>query len=228
MKAIFLDFYGTLVHEDDAIIPLICEQIKAGSGCDCDVKDIGTFWWKAFSTKVRDSFGDSFKSQRAIGMGSLEETIRHFRSEAIAEEIIQPQFDHWMRPSIYDDTFAFLKAFEGVPLYILSNIDTADLESAICHHNLSVTDWITSEEAKSYKPRPDMFLEALGRYHLLPDDVIHIGDSFTNDVRGASPLGIKTVWLNRLDKRQPEAGSADYVCKDLSSAKQVLWDEFQW
>lgn len=32
IKAIFLDFYGTLVHEDDDIIPLICKEIQENSG----------------------------------------------------------------------------------------------------------------------------------------------------------------------------------------------------
>ncbi|PAF30864.1 hypothetical protein CHI14_15695 [Paenibacillus sp. 7516] len=33
MKAIFLDFYGTVVHEDDDILPVIYEQISIRSLC---------------------------------------------------------------------------------------------------------------------------------------------------------------------------------------------------
>lgn len=56
-KAVFLDFYGTLVHEDDDIIPIICEQIKANAKIDCSVKEIGSFWWKEFSRTFRESYG---------------------------------------------------------------------------------------------------------------------------------------------------------------------------
>lgn len=43
-KAIFLDFYGTVVHEDDEIIPLICQKIKETSSKDCTIQEIGQYW----------------------------------------------------------------------------------------------------------------------------------------------------------------------------------------
>jgi FMN phosphatase YigB (HAD superfamily) len=32
------------------------------------------------------------------------------------------------------------------------------------------------------------------------DEVIHIGDSLSSDVKGASSVGIKAIWLNRFNK----------------------------
>jgi HAD superfamily hydrolase (TIGR01549 family) len=50
--------------------------------------------------------------------------------------------------------------------------------------NISGIDILTSEDVKSYKPRPELFLEALRRNNVKPDEVIHIGDSITSDGRG--------------------------------------------
>ncbi|WP_243767784.1 hypothetical protein [Paenibacillus agricola] len=54
-KAVFLDFYGTLVHEDDDIIPIICEQIKVGTTVSCSIQEIGSYWWKEFSDMFKNS-----------------------------------------------------------------------------------------------------------------------------------------------------------------------------
>ena len=35
-------------------------------------------------------------------------------------------------------------------------------------------------------------------------EVIHIGDSVSSDVQGASKVGIRALWLNRFGKSVPE------------------------
>ena len=53
----------------------------------------------------------------------------------------------------------------------------------------------------------------------MPDEVIHIGDSINSDVKGASALGIGTLWLNRFGKAVPE-GVTDI--KDLLESLAVI------
>ena len=62
----------------------------------------------------------------------------------------------------------------------------------------------TSEDARSYKPRKELFELALKGSGLAADEVIHIGDSMSSDVKGAGALGIRTLWLNRFGKEVPE------------------------
>ncbi|WP_311764986.1 HAD family hydrolase [Paenibacillus agricola] len=52
--------------------------------------------------------------------------------------------------------------------------------------------------------------------------MIHIGDSLTSDVGGALNLGIKVIWLNRLNKPIPEHIQPDYICKNLKEATALL------
>jgi HAD superfamily hydrolase (TIGR01549 family) len=222
-KAVFLDFYGTLVHEDDDIIPIICDQIKVNTSIDCNVRDIGIYWWIEFSNMFRNSYGELFQTQRALGINSLSKTIMHFKSKCIAEEIIRNQFQHWVKPKLYEDTKPFLETLSGIPVYILSNIDSTDIHEATAFHEIKVTDILTSEDVKSYKPRPELFLEALRRNNLNSDEVIHIGDSITSDVGGAQNLGIRTIWLNRLNKSIPEDIKPDYIFKDLIEVRTILF-----
>lgn len=40
-RGLLLDFYGTLVHEDDEIILIICEEIRCSAGIEATAGDIG-------------------------------------------------------------------------------------------------------------------------------------------------------------------------------------------
>ena len=62
----------------------------------------------------------------------------------------------------------------------------------------------TSEDAKSYKPRKELFKFALNSTGLSDEQVVHIGDSLSSDVRGASSVGINTIWINRSGREIPE------------------------
>lgn len=221
IKALFVDFYGTLVHEDDEIIPVICEQIRVQAEKPCTSSEIGKYWWKTFSEMVMSSYGNTFETQRYLGLKSLQNTLDHYLSTCVAEEIIQPQFAHWQRPKLFADTRPFLSAAERIPVYILSNIDSEDVIEAVQHHRLEVNGILSSEDVRSYKPRPELFEEALRIYGLKREEVLHIGDSLTNDVAGAQGVDIQAVWLNRKQKQKPETIQPDYECASLMEVIQI-------
>ena len=95
-------------------------------------------------------------------------------------------------------------ASSPIPIYIVSNIDTADILKAIEYHDLTPTGVFTSEDAKAYKPRKELFEMVLRSTGLKSDEVIHIGDSISSDVKGASSVNIKALWLNRFGKEIPD------------------------
>lgn len=221
IKGLFLDFYGTIVHEDDDIIPIICNEVKEEARIKCDVQDIGRYWWKEFSQMCKESYGTNFETQRSIGIKSLDKTILHFESSAIGKKIIEKQFLHWQKPKIFDDSINFFSTID-IPLYVLSNIDTEDVLKAVEYHGLKVSGVLTSEDVRAYKPRSDMFTEALRKYELDKSEVLHVGDSLTNDIQGAQNVGIKAVWLNRKQKSIPEHIQPDYILNDFEEMKTIL------
>lgn len=58
------------------------------------------------------------------------------------------------------------------------------------------------------KPSPDMFLSALERLKLRPEEAVHVGDSLKHDVEGASAVGMHTVWLDWHEEAPPPATAA--------------------
>jgi 2-haloacid dehalogenase/putative hydrolase of the HAD superfamily len=150
-----------------------------------------------------NSYGDTFETQRALEEKSLEHTLEQFESSADAKELSEMMFAHWVNPPIFEDSKEFFEK-SPLPVYVVSNIDTADILEAMDFHGLKAAGVFTSEDAKSYKPRKELFELALKKSGLNADEVIHIGDSLSSDVKGANSLGIRALWLNRFGKEIPE------------------------
>ena len=202
IRAFFLDFYGTVVHEDGEIIKKIT-QIIYDTGKVVNKSEIGAFWWDDFQSMFTNSYGESFETQRVLEKKSLEHTLEKFSSTANADELSNHMFEHWMKPPIFEEAKRFFVS-SPVPVYIVSNIDTADILKAIEYHNLTPAGVFTSEDAKAYKPRKELFELALRSTGLKADEVIHIGDSISSDVKGASSVNIKALWINRFGKNIPD------------------------
>ncbi|WP_078551985.1 HAD family hydrolase [Bacillus alkalicellulosilyticus] len=221
IKAIFLDFYGTVVHEDEKIINRICQQIKENSPTKSTVKEIGGVWWEELARLFRKSYGANFRYQRTLEESSLQKTLSHFHSSLDETTLCEEMFDYWMRPDIFPDSVTFLSD-NTLPVYILSNIDRDDILKAMKAHQISVEDVITSEDVKSYKPRPEMFNYALELSGLTPSEVIHVGDSLSSDVAGANHVGIRSVWVNRTDRVNKGEKKPDYEIKALDELTHII------
>ena len=61
------------------------------------------------------------------------------------------------------------------------------------------------------KPAAQVFQVALSRLGGTPDQAVMIGDSWSSDILGATGLGIRAIWLNRYDRRCPDAGLATEI-----------------
>ena len=198
IKAFFLDFYGTEVHEDGEelkkISQLIYETGKAESPSEVD-----SFWWKDFQNLFNNSYGNTFETQRALEKKSIKHTLEKFASNENIDKLSNYMFEHWVKPPIFEESKKFFE-ISPLPIYIVSNIDANDVLRAIEFHQLSPSGIFTSEDAKAYKPRKELFELALNTTGLHADEVIHIGDSLSSDVKGASSVGIKAIWLNRFNK----------------------------
>ncbi|MCM1267680.1 MAG: HAD family hydrolase [Bacteroidales bacterium] len=213
IKALFVDFYGTIVHEDGVVVDEITTIISnTGDGTKKSI--IGGYWWQIFQESYMNSFGNAFKTQRELEIKSLEMTLKKFSSNASAEELSRKMFEHWRKPPIFEDAVNFL-ALCDIPYYIVSNIDTDDVMAAIRYHALTPAMVFTSEDAKSYKPRSELFELALRETNLNPQEVVHVGDSLNSDIKGASNLGINTIWINRNKREIPDGVISIASCTEI-------------
>lgn len=105
-----------------------------------------------------------------------------------------------MKFVLYDDVLPTLKAVKEKKLTVglLTNlqreIDSMCLELGIASF-LDFT--VTSGEVGADKPQAPIFLKALELAKIKPQEAIHIGDQYNNDVKGARAVGIVPLLLDR-------------------------------
>ncbi|RKN66025.1 HAD family hydrolase [Paenibacillus ginsengarvi] len=220
-KAVFLDFYGTLVQEDEVFLQRICSRISESSSLRTASGEIGTYWSACFARTCRSSFGEHFNTQREIELASLKDTLHHFQSSESPDQLSEILYAYWEAPALCEDTRPFLDRLKK-PRIVVSNIDRKDVQSAIRHHSLPLEDVITSEDARAYKPRPEMFHMALETFNLRPGEVLHVGDSLSSDIAGAQSVGIKSAWINRNNRKAPSHYSPDFMVQSLTDLIPLL------
>lgn len=222
-KAILLDFYGTVVEEDWTPLIRPCKSVIESSSKDISLDDLRHHWGRIFRELCFNSYGDNFKYEKDLGVQSLQEAIGIFDPdldcEPFTQDLLKYWDEYWGNPPIFPESIDVLDALEelGIPVCIVSNIDNDVLSSAFKYNRVKFDYIVTSDDCRSYKPRPEMFEKALQLLNLSNNEVLHVGDSLFSDVNGAKRMGIPVLWINR--KNRPVASEyekPDYISKDLT------------
>lgn len=206
VKGLFLDFYGTVVHENGPISFQVIEKVFK-SGNAKSPQEAVSYWGSVFQQKLSQAQGEFHRLQYDLALESFEEALSHFQSNEDPKAICDMMVEHWCNPPIYEDAKSFI-ANAKLPVYLVTNSDESFISEAVRHHGLSVNGIVTSEQAKYAKPRKEIFLHALSKFGLNPDEVIHVGDSLSGDVACATEAGIRAIWLNRSNDEVPEGITA--------------------
>lgn len=165
---------------------------------------------------------EAFKTQQEIELASLSAAMAEFSVVDDAREASEELYHYWRQPAAFPESHEFLKVCP-IPICIVSNIDTSDLLSATNSHGWSFQHVVTSEMARSYKPRSEIFKMALSRMGGSASEVLHVGDSLSSDIRGAAGIGIATAWINRAGRKLPDNQVVPtYMTPSLSALLEKL------
>ena len=90
-------------------------------------------------------------------------------------------------------------------------------------HKLGISEYVdvlvTSEEAGRDKPHPTVFLLALNKLGIDPNDALVVGDSPKTDIEGGKAAGIKTVLVSKDAK---EGAKPDFVAGNISEIPGII------
>lgn len=108
---------------------------------------------------------------------------------------------------------------------LLSNTQTFGLELL---DRLGITERVRtrllSADLGALKPEPAAFEAVQRRLGLFPGNLVMVGDSWTDDVRGAVDAGWTAIWVNRDAKPRPEHDPEDpiYEVRSLDRVPEVI------
>ncbi|GEL94493.1 HAD family hydrolase [Cellulomonas composti] len=222
IRGLLLDFYGTVVHDDEDAVDAVCARVAATTGVPHD--EVAHTWWRDYCALADDAQGSSYRRLRDLARDSLGRTVAALapgHRGLDLDELVAPMYAYWSTPDPYPDALTFL-ADPPVPVCLVSDVDDADLAASLDRLGLDLPA-VTSERSRAYKPAAPSFDLALELLGLGPDDVAHAGDSLTSDVTGANARGIRSVWVNRTGRPAPTRGPLPtWTVPDLAGLGDLL------
>ena len=200
IKAIFLDYTGTVVQDSGAEIKETVMRICQNSDLR-DPRKVMVLWWKLVKGYEESSYGDTYLTEDEIvdrALQYLVETVHLRENLAELHGLIQ-QF--WVRAPLFPDARE-LFAHCPCPIYMISNNGVQYVGRSMEEKNLSPAGIVCADMVRAYKPHRELFEKALEVSGCKAGEVIHVGDSYVSDVRGAQAAGIRPILIQRTRQTQ--------------------------
>jgi len=209
IKAVFFDFYNTLATHhpprEEAWVNA-CREM----GIEIEAKALFD------SLPAADMYWRNEDSRSPIDKRPLEEKIDFYAryatmimqgagieiSRDTALQLLAKIQQHKWEFKIYDDTLPILKELKkrGLTIGLVSNV-VKDMEPT--YTQLGIQPYldfkVTSSEVGCDKPQPEIFMAALEKAQVKPEESIFVGDQYHLDIVGARGVGIKGLLIDRND-----------------------------
>jgi putative hydrolase of the HAD superfamily len=209
IQAVFFDAAGTLIKPARRVGESYA-TIAAKHGKNVMASDIAERFRACFDLAPRLAFPEATEQ-------SLAGLERDWWKQLVArvfepwspferfEEYFAELFAYFAEPgawALYPEVLETLSALQqrGLILGVISNFDSRLVRILDGLGAGSSFEQIFVSSRVGYaKPDPRIFHAALNRHGLRPRDAIHVGDSETNDLHGASNAGLRGVLVDRGD-----------------------------
>ena len=195
VKAIFIDYTGTMVREDEPYTKELVKYFILHSDLK-DPKKVLEIVWSKVKELEAVSFGDSYilndeKVDRILAYCCENHGLR-----GNLEYMHETWRKIWVYAPLFDDVKPFFERVKE-PVYVISNDDLQYLEKSLQLKDLHPAGIISAESVRACKPHRSIFEKALETARVRPDEAVHIGDSVTSDVEPSRQLGITPIYLSR-------------------------------
>jgi 2-haloalkanoic acid dehalogenase type II len=216
VRAVTFDAYGTLLRNEDLM--LIPRRIVADHGLSVLSDEVFRIWIDLYFEATQRS---PFRTLREIQGQVLHRVLRQFDVGADAAPYVDLFFQVTTKVELYPEALEVLNALGDVRSAIVSNADHEHL--AAWNFTLPVQFILISEAVRAYKPHRIVFERAVDRLGFSPRDVLHVGDSDVDDIKGAKAAGLQVAWVNRDGRsRRPDVPAPDFEIHDLTEVLALL------
>jgi 2-haloacid dehalogenase len=218
-KIITFDCYGTLVQWYEVLLREIAATLAA-YGRD-----------EATAPEILDSFSAQGRRLTAEKPHRLyDDILRVGFTAAFLEHGLRPDASEIERIAASPTTMdphpevpdALRRLRERYKLAIFTNSDDNLIAPTVARIGVPFDYVITAEQARAYKPSPQLFEYAYQTMGVTPDETVHVAMGMYWDMKARHELGLRGIWVNR----RGEAGNPDWLpyaeVTDLSGATALL------
>ena len=211
LRGVLFDAAGTLI-EPVQPVGEIYARVAADFGIKTDAERLQSGFQRCFPLQPKLAFPSSLTVAETTGLEY--KWWRQLVWDVLADDAASPQFDHFF-DTLYQhfattDAWRVIEgvgptlrglADRGFTLGVVSNFDTRlfNLLRGFGLDDLFAIILVSSRMGAA-KPDPEIFQRASQSLALLPDEILHVGDSLIEDVEGAVGAGMRAVLLDRFDR----------------------------
>ena len=232
-KAVFFDFFGTLIFWTQPLHITIRKianryQLRLDWSVYDEARAMLTEAYEA--SKPTDNIRDTIFRQIDGCCAFLKKLGVREHVEQIAWEVLQYEHAIFSRnnATLYADVLPTLDRLRrtGLKMVIVSNWDTplhAMIEELGLDPYFAAIVASHDQRVRSAKPDAAIFEYALNAVGVSADEAVHVGDSFEADIVGAHSAGIRAILLDRegtQDGRWGETIRSLYALPDLISVNR--------
>lgn len=200
MKAIFLDYTGTITQENCKAVQEVVMRIIKNSVLKTPQEAL-SYWWSNLKQVEEESYLETYKAEDEIVMILLKKCENEIKLDDNLEELHKLFQDFWTYSPVYPDAKEFFEKC-SLPIYVLTNNGVEYVQECMRRNGLKPAGIICGDMVKAYKPHKELFEKELQVSGRKAGDVLHIGDSMSSDVKEALSVGITPVLINRDGKEQ--------------------------
>jgi len=220
VRLILFDGYGTLFDQAMETLFETCQILVDDLQLEMTREAFLDHWDQYFFPMIREGEFMTFWDAHVIG---LNRVFADLDVQGKPEDYVAQLFDRFGNVPLYEDVKPTLQALNSIQTGVVSNADHGHLTSALATNKLDFEVVVSSESARCYKPRPEIFFDALERFDCAPEDALYVGDSQEDDIVGARRAGLKIAWLNREGvKRRETTPEPDYEIESLGALRDIV------
>ena len=219
VRAVAFDCYGTLLQlEERQFASLIHQMLIQHGVAHTDGEQVWQAWLDASRELSRAEMHDP--DQPLTGpeptFRPFAETWPRFFADAFArhsvdtipaEDAFRYLWDVMSASPAYPEVAEVFDGLRqrGYRVAIGSNADEGHLRPALAAAGITAEITLSSEAARSYKPRRPFFQQLCAQLQLEPEAVLYVGDSVWADVMGGNHAGLPVYWVRRYADPEREA-----------------------
>lgn len=205
VKILTFDCYGTLIDWEKGIISALQPYFQRNNILVDDESILELY--SKFESEIEKW---RYMKYKIVLQQVVHRFNEHFniKKEKRNGNCLLESFSSW---EPFEDTVWSLKRLKNrFKIAIISNVDKDLFEITSRKLGVSFDYVIVAEDVGCYKPSKEIFEFALKKIGYPKENIVHIAQSLYHDIRPASELGIKTIWVNRR-KGKKGTGATPYV-----------------
>ncbi len=221
-KVITFDCYGTLVQWHRAVRDA-CYAILSKHLRDNNIEGQAS----VLADRLREA---AVAQQQRPPFRDYKSVLHSSLNEALAD------IGHTPTPDDQEILLSILRRIEPHPevaaalerartrylLAIISNTDDDLIAGTVAAIGAPIDFVITAQQARAYKPDHQLFLHAYSIMGVAKEETIHVGMGQFTDLKVCQELGIRSVWIDRVNEPLNPHWPPHAVLHNLSGLPQLL------